>query len=321
MKQKMFNETFIEGVIYESKLEKKVSGPNSKNPGTPFINGTLDIQTDDEGLNIVSVHFSYVTEKTSKGKINDTYVTLEKIIDGKLKSVMGKEEGETADLIKIDSAIGLNDFYTTDKKSGEEVLVSAKRNEGGFVHTIKPSELHPENERATFRADMVITSCVRKEPNPEKNIPEKVILKGAIFDFRKALLPVEFSVLNSAAMDYFESLEINSKNPVFTQLKGKIVSTTVDKVITEESAFGEPMVRTVKVTNKDFVVTWAAKETYEWDSEESILASELNEAVQNREVHLAEVKRNNDEYKASRNSSNAAFNTATSAPASKEYNF
>lgn len=56
--KRMKNESHVEGYIYEHKLEMKESGPNSKNPGTEFINGTLSVATDDEMLNVVQVHFT-----------------------------------------------------------------------------------------------------------------------------------------------------------------------------------------------------------------------------------------------------------------------
>lgn len=318
MKKKLFNETHIEGRVYEHDLTLKVSGDTSKNPGTEFISGVLKIATDEECLNAVEIHFTYVTATTKKGTANATFTVLKNIIDGNIKTVMGSSK-EEAGLVRIDSAIGLNDFYTVDKNTNQETLVSAKRNEGGFVHTTTLSELNvDEAQRSTFRVDMVITGCNRKEANVERNLPEKMILKGYIFDFKKAVLPIELSVLNPAAMDYFESLDINGQNPVFTQLKGKVVSETVYNTITEESAFGEPSVRTVKSTNKDFIVTWAAQETYEWDSEDFITAQELSEALQNREVYLADVKRRADEYKANKNN---AINKATSNPTNKVYNF
>ena len=59
--RKVQNQTHLEGVLYQHKLQLKVSGENSKNPGTQFINGTLDLATDDAMTNIVTVHFSYVT--------------------------------------------------------------------------------------------------------------------------------------------------------------------------------------------------------------------------------------------------------------------
>nr|DAG20754.1 MAG TPA: hypothetical protein [Caudoviricetes sp.] len=53
MSKKMKNEAHVEGYVYEHKLEMKESGPNSKNPGTEFISGTLSVATDDEMLNVV----------------------------------------------------------------------------------------------------------------------------------------------------------------------------------------------------------------------------------------------------------------------------
>ena len=37
MKKTVYNSTHIEGLLYEHKLEKKVSGDNSKNPGTESL--------------------------------------------------------------------------------------------------------------------------------------------------------------------------------------------------------------------------------------------------------------------------------------------
>ena len=77
--KKMINATHIEGVLYQHDLELKTSGENSKNPGTEFIAGNIEIATDDAGINIVPVHFTYVTATTAKGKVNDTFNTLKKL--------------------------------------------------------------------------------------------------------------------------------------------------------------------------------------------------------------------------------------------------
>jgi hypothetical protein len=45
--RKNVNTENIEGKVYQFKLEKKVTGENSKNPGTEFISGTLDVATTD----------------------------------------------------------------------------------------------------------------------------------------------------------------------------------------------------------------------------------------------------------------------------------
>ena len=305
--RKMTNRSHLEGFVYQHNLKKTISGPNSAHPGTEYIAGDLEVMTDDAGLNIVSVHYTYVTARTSSDKENAAFKVLSDIIDGKLGTVMGNGQDKAA-MVRIDSSIGLNDFYSD--RSGQEELVSAKRNEGGFIHVVNAIN-EDENTRNTFETDIIITRVTIKEADPDRDLPEKAIVKGAIFDFRNAMLPVELSVVNPHAIKYFESLEASEKNPVFTKVKGRQVSEVIVRKIVEEGAFGEPSVRETKSTRKDWIITWAAKEPYEWDSEETITAQEFLKAISDRNTYLATVKQRNDEYKASRNQAPAAFTTAT----------
>lgn len=306
------NTTHIEGLLYEHKLEKKVSGENSKNPGTEFIAGTITVATDDARMNTVQIHFTYVTATTSKGGPNNTFNVLNRIVEG--APSVTKNGAENALKLRIDSAIGLNEFYSD--RNGDSELVSAKRNEGGFVHIVTDELNEDEKERSTFTADMLITGTRDVEENPERNLPAKLILKGYIFDFRNALMPVEFSVTNPNGMKYFANLDVSERNPVFTKVWGQQISQTTYREITEESAFGDVKVRRVPSSVKDFVVTGTAREPYLWDDEDSILASEFKEALANREVYLATVKQRQEEYQKSRK------NAAPVASAAKTgYNF
>ena len=79
MKATMINKTHIEGLLYEHDLALKTSGPNSKTPGTEFISGTVSIATDNACVNVVPVHFTYVTATTTKGGVNATFTTLKNI--------------------------------------------------------------------------------------------------------------------------------------------------------------------------------------------------------------------------------------------------
>lgn len=295
MKKTFTNATHIEGYIYEHKLEEKVSGETSKNPGTPFISGTLSIATDDELLNVVQVHFTYVTAVTSKGKPNNTYNTLKAIIDGKIQNVM--EHGkENAGMVRIDSAIGLNEWY--DSRNNDQ-LVSVRRNEGGFVHQINELNENPE-QRATFDVDILITKATRLEPDEERELPERMIIRGAAFDFRKALLPIELTVKHPGAMDYFDSMEISNTNPLFTELKGIQVSRTVVRRKEEAGAWGEVSVTETRSSERDFVVNWAKPAPYEWDDEATLTVKELEEMMAAREIYLADIKKRQDEYQATK---------------------
>ena len=310
--KKMVNNTHIEGALYQHDLTLKVTGENSKNPGTEFISGNIEIATDDAGINIVPVHFTYVTATTAKGSANATFNVLKNIIDGVYKTVM-TDGADNATMLRIDSAIGLNEFYTD--RTGKEELVSVKRNEGGFVH-VTPTIADDEKTRNTFECDIIISNVIHVEGDEEKGTTDKATVKGVIFNFRNDLMPVEFSVTNPKAMAYFEDLGASNSNPIFTKIKGRQISESIVRRVEEESAFGEPSIKEYKSTKKDFVITWAMAEPYVWDDDSTITARELTEALAAREIALAEMKRRSDEYKASQGKA-----PANAAPAPGAFNF
>lgn len=325
MKTKLLNSIRIEGILYQHNLELKVSGPQSKKPGVEFISGTIEIATNDKKTNIVPVHFTYSTALTANGKENPTFSTLKNIIDGKIGCYTDPNVGENAAKVRVDSAIGLNEFISD--RNGAEELVSVKRNEGGFVHVVQ-SINENEKQRSTFEADVVIVGVREKDAVEDDNgnviTPAKAIVDGRIFDFRKAMLPVEFSVINQKAIDYFVGLEASPKSPVFTKVRGQIVSEQITRYIHEESAFGEDSVREVQSSNKDYVITWAAVEPYEFNLEETITFDDLKAAAQARENHIAEIKQRRAEWKATQgNAIGTATTTKTTAaaPAEADFNF
>ncbi len=297
MKEKMINRVYIEGTLYQHNLEKRVTGENSKKPGTEYIRGTIDIATNDALTNIVQVHYTYVTKKTSKGGDNATYATLNDILEGNLKTYM--DGGNVK--VRADSALALNEFYTDRQKdaNGQPTLVSQRINQGGFIHVLNKPLKEKERERSLFEADMVINRVIDVEEDPDRNQPRKLILKGVIFDFRNAILPMEFTVLNEGGIDYFLSQDISPKNLMFTKITGTEVSETVVRKWTEESAWGEDLVHETTSTNRAFIVTQSALSPYEVGEgdespeelkEKDITKVELKEKMQEREMMLAELK-------------------------------
>jgi hypothetical protein len=201
---------------------------------------------------------------------------------------------ENAVKLRIDSALALNEFYT--ERDGKEELVSAKRNEGGFVHVAEVLE-EDENNRNTFKCDMLITGIFENEGDPERNLPAKTIVKGYIFNFRNQLLPVEFSAIDPNAQKYFMRQECSPNRPFCTWVRGKVVSQTVVIKETEESAFGGSEVRERKTSVRDYVITGANPEPYSWDDEAFITAKEMSEALATREVDLAAMKKRGEDYR------------------------
>lgn len=306
--KKPINREKISGRLYDiSQLAiKTVQNSESENFGKEFIGGSIDIATDDDCLNIVTVYFTYVPPTYKSGKVNNTYGVLKNLIEnGKTILTDGADE---ATLVQVDASLSLNDFYTT--RNGEEVLVSAKRNNGSFANIV--NKLGDADIRSTFECDVLINGTQYVEADEERHIAQDyLIVKGAVFDFRGAILPVEFVVKNQGGIKYFESLDASPKNLIFTKVWGQINSKTIVDRREEESAFGEPAVKEYTHPVREWVITGTSKPdaVYEiGDEKGGITEDEIKKALADREVYLADVKKKADEYQASKNAGNVTAN-------------
>lgn len=322
--KKTINKVHVEGRVYDFDLaEKTVQNPASKFYGKEFIGGTIDIATDNAGLNVIQVAFPFVQPTTSTGKQSPTYTALKKIIDSG-KTVL-QDGMENATMVKVDSSLALNDFYT--ERGNEEVLVSAKRIQGGFINIVN-SLNEVEAARNTFECDILINGTQIVEANPEKNIEnDYLVIKGAVFDFRNAILPTDFVVKNPAGMKFFESRDVAPTNLLFTKIWGTIKSETIVTRREEESAFGDPSVKEFTKVLKEWIVNGTSSEEkiYELgNASTGITEEEIKKAMTDRETYLAEVKKKADDYKAQKAAGNAASNVgnvATAAAVAGGFNF
>ena len=296
--KKTINKETIEGRVYQFDLEvKKVQNTESENYGKDFISGTLEVAVDEDGLNVVPVHYTYVPPVTSKGKTNATYTTLAKIISEKKDWVtVGKDN---AMMVSLSPSLSLNEFY--DK---EDKFVSVKVNEGGFAEIVNSLDA-----KATFTTDMLINRVTEVEPDDEKGTPYMVKVGGAVFNFKNELLPVEFTVCD-AGQRYFLDLGASASNPIFTKVWGVIKCSSETIVKTEESAFGEAAVKSYEKKSKDWIITGCAKEPYDFGDESVLTVAEVQKAMQDREVKIADIKKRQEEYESKKGSS------AKSEPAS-----
>lgn len=304
--RRIVNREHVEGILFQHDLEvKTVQNETSANYGKEFISGTVEVSVDEEGLNVIPVHFTYVTETTNSGKKNSTYTALKRIIDEDRTIVsVGKDE---AFKVRIDTALALNDFYSNDQ------LVSVKTNEGGFLSIV--NTLCNEKERNTWEADMIITGCNIIEADPEKNIDEDYMqVKGAIFNFRNELLPMDFILRNKDGFKHFEDMEASPSDPTFTKVWGRINCLTKTTTVEEETAFGEAAVRTYERKIKEWEITGTPKViSYDFGGED-LTAEELTKAMQDREIKLADIKKKSDEYKAQRAAGNNQSVQTTTGP-------
>ena len=314
------NSITIQGRVYSfgeangrNMLEiKTVKNDKSENFGKEFISGTIQVAVDEAGLNVIPVHYTFVTPTTKAGGTNNTYVALKSLIDGGKTWV--KDGKDAAPMVKLEPSFALNDFYINE--NGEDRLVSSIVHEGGFASIVNTL---PENEaeRTYFRCDMVITNVAHVEADEEKNIDEHVALRGAVFNFRKELLPLTFTVKNPNGMNYFEGLGVSGSEPVYTWVEGIINCNTIKNTVKEETAFGGDSVRTYERKAKEWLVTRASQNPYDFGEEGVLTGEELTKAMQDRQVKLAEEKKRSEEYKAQKNNPVAA----PAAPAAKAGGF
>lgn len=290
----------IEGKIYQFDLEEKVTGEQSKTPGTHYITGTIDVATDESLSNIVQVHYSYVAPTYASGKPNNNFSAMQKIMNG-AKTVVTDGYAE-ATSVRLNPSYQTNDFYP----QGQDTPVSAPRNEGGFVTLVTPDKMRPEGDsgRNKFTFDIVISNVAEKVP---EDGDEYVTIEGIVFNYNNsAIYPVNLTARNKDAMKYFLDLGASKSNPVYTKVWGKIVNvfTTTEKTI--ESAFGDAEVETVVHRTREYMVTGANPVPYEFDTADTITADELKKALQDREVYLASEKKRTEEWRASQGGNGAS---------------
>ena len=291
---KFINTEKIEGYVYSTgsnfnQLSERVSGENSKNPGTKYIAGDLDIAVDEAGLNVVTVHYTYVTPTYAKsGQVNNTYTTLKRIIDNPDKTWINGGKDNALKVQCTGVAININDFISADGSK-----VAAMRNENGFCSIV--NELCAESERNTFTADMLITKVTHVEADENKNIDKDyATVSGAIFGYGSSIptiLPVSFTVRNEMGINYFENLDATPSTPIFTKVWGHINCMTIKTERKEESAFGEAAVQTYERKSREYVITGTAKVPYDFGDESVLTVDDITTMNQNRQIALAEIEK------------------------------
>ena len=312
--RKHLNKFHVEGRVYDcSKLEMRVTGENSKNPGTVYIGGDLMVAIDEEALNVIPVRFVFVTEVYAKSqKPNATFSALKKIIEAKNEKSWVAAGKDNAYKVKIDGALALNNFFSHDGQR-----VAAKECRGSFVTIV--DSLADENDRNTFQMDMVISKVRHVDANPERYINDDyTVVCGDCFSFSNEILPVEFIVRNPAGMNHFEDMDFTD-GPVYTKVWGSLVN-KVDKIPKiEESAFGEAAVTNFERKSREWIITGTAKVPYDFGDEEVLTQNDLNKARQDRELLWADIKARHDEYLASKNT--VVQPSASVVPSKSEFKF
>ena len=282
MKNKM-NREILEGRLYDFDLTKKtVKNQASKYYGQEFWSGTIHIATDEAGLNVIPVHYTFVLPTFGNGKADSRFSAFEKITTENKAWVREGVGKENAEKIRLTPSGDLNDFYMVN----DNRAVSAQRNEGGFITFSK--ELPPEGtSRNKFTYDMIINKVTVVEPKEGTDDVLHARIHGVIFNFKEAILPWDLIAYNPKAIEYFEGLGVSSAEPIYTQVWGSIKNTTIKVEKEVENAWGEPMIEYSERTRREWVIEGSKPQLYDFTDEDR---AELQKKIADRNVHLEEVK-------------------------------
>lgn len=281
------NKEILEGRLYDFDLSKKtVKNQASNYYGQEFWSGTIQIATDEAGLNVIPVHYTFVLPTFGNGETDSRFSAFEKITsEEKTWLKVGKENAE---MIRLTPSGDLNDFYIVN----DDRAVSAQRNEGGFITFIK--ELAPEGtSRNKFTYDMIINKVTVVEPKEDTDDVLHARIHGVIFNFRGAILPWDLIAYNPKAIEYFEGLGVSSAEPIYTQVWGSIKNTTIKVEKEVENAWGEPMIEYSERTRREWVIEGSKPQLYDFTEEDM---ADLQKKIGDRNVHLEEVKSAAIEY-------------------------
>lgn len=296
--KKMINKSHVEGLLYECTLEEKTSTDETGKTKT-YIAGKVSVEVSEDNVVTVDLFESAITKA---GAGNKKYPAVKGLIAAPSILSGGRE---TAVKVRIDSAIDLNDWYRPD---GE--LISSLRNFGGFIHVIADNKFTPA---ATFETDILITSTQDDMSKSEDGILEpngNLVVNGLIFNYANAVMPVKLVVENEAGVKFFQSMEQNT----FTKVWGNMVTQEIKTSKVEESAFGDDKVVEYTNTRKKYIITGTNKESYMFGDENVLTVQEVQTALANRNVKLAEAKarsERNDNKPAQGAKTGAAINPAT----------
>lgn len=301
------NSVHIEGYVYDINLNMRTTGPESKNPNTPFINGSISVVTDDDCLNVVNVSFAYVTEfYTRSGKENLTYKVLTKLITDNKTVLNNGIEG--AMKLRIDGSINVVDYLNREGK-----MSNFQEIQGSFVHEVTGALPVEANARNQFEADAIFMDAGFNESETVYN------LRGFVLDFRNNLIPVTFTLDNPGGQKAFDKLDISTDNPMVVNVWGSVINTTIQaEAKTTEEDFDDWGVAKVTTTTTT-LRTWrvdGAKTSAAVPVEDKIEEDQFRSMLAARKERVASEQQRQEEYRAKKNAP-----AVSKTSASKGYEF
>jgi len=268
------NKTITEGILVEKKLEIRDYNRKDK-AGNTFVDkgitGTIEVRTGDNETHTIKL-FSHKTKADGgENGIYKGYVTIMEEAVSQADVAQGK--GEIATNVSVQGGLELNEYYDKTKVYRQNPEIK-----GLFVNRL---DGEPSN-KATFDVEIIVKSAT-EETDKEDNLTGRAILHAIIPLYNK-VVPMTFVVDTAGAQYVLDNFESGKSANIW----GKMTNFRKVTQIEKEGGFGESAYDEKVETLRELLVTGG--KVYDEDSNQNFDKKLLKEALQAREVYLAELK-------------------------------
>lgn len=280
--------------LHNERLDKQTQEPYNS------IEGTITIEVgNDDDVQVQTLRV-FQRELTKKGAKQGSYAVYEQWL--------ANREAAIGTPVRVNTNFSPNVFVSNDGDVIKSVQIQA-----GFLSTSQTGK-----PRSEFRADVLLTQPPVEETDREGELTGRAILNAEAFDFRKMAFPVKFILEMKGAIEYFESLDLASDNPVLLEVWGDAVNSSFDQTREVESAFGDPKIETITITRKENIITGASTEQKEIDEE---IYKEIKAGKEAYEIFVSDAENRNQNKDNALTGSGAAKTATKKAPKSGGFDF
>lgn len=225
----------VNAVNLAGKLVEIESRTGITKAGKPYIAGNMKIETSEDS--IIPVGY-FAQETTNAGKENPIYKSLLTVVS-EFKTIQ-QHTREEADTIEVSGAqITENIFFPQ-----PDNMIRGFQIGGAFFN--RNNNLEPKNE---FTASGEILQVIEdvKDDVPTGTVTIRVLMVG----YKNKPNIIDFKVEDEAGVKYVKSTFTENME---VKLSGEVVIDEEIEEIKEEAAFGEPIVRTIRKTERKLLV-------------------------------------------------------------------
>ena len=268
------NNISVTGKLVKVALEKK-EGQNGE-----YIGGSLILRTIDGSEHEIN-YYANRYKKDKDGNLTSEESSLYKGLETVINEYKSLETNpEDADIVKVGACeFGIQDYVSKQ----DQLLKSFNDIKAKFANRLTSQEVETTPQVATFEVQGIITKIDNelKKEQPTGNLEIHIDAIG----YGGTIIPVKL-IVPEAMVEPFSKAGFYESG--VAKFSGKIINTKTTETITEQQAFGEPIVKTVTTTVRRYEITGGTPQGTVYDIK--LTDEEYETAKSKRRLKLTEIK-------------------------------